>query len=132
MKAMSVNVKPFSMIELSDCQIKKEVNEHMLAYISGYIHDKDVLNELEADTEIVIEITDEDGNVHAIFRGILERLVQIEEGFLTRLEIHAKSKTALLDSADQVRFFYNRDQTYTEIVRYIVSANKNTSVIMNL
>ncbi len=131
MKAMNINVKPFSMREILDCQIKKVVNEHMLAYISGYIDDKDALNKLDADTEITIEITDEDGMIHTLFRGILYRLVNTEEGFLTKLEIQAISKTTLLDSVDNMRFFYNKKQTYKEIVRYIVSANENTSVIMN-
>lgn len=131
MKAISINVKPFSMIEILDCQIKKEVNEHMLAYISGYIGEKDVLSKFTPDTEITIEITDENGVVHTIFRGLPNKITNTEEGYLTKLEIHAISKTTLLDTEEKVRFFYNKNQTYKEIVRYIVSENENASVIMN-
>ncbi|MDK2811477.1 MAG: hypothetical protein PWR27_2186 [Petroclostridium sp.] len=131
MKAISINVKPFSMIEILDCQIKKEVNEHMLAYISGYISEKDVLGKFTPDTEITIEITDEDGEIHTIFRGLPDKISNTEEGYLTKLEIHAISKTTLLDTEEKVRFFYNKNQTYKEIVRYIVSENENASVIMN-
>lgn len=131
MKAISINIKPFPMIEIIECQIKKEVNEHMRAYISGYINDKDVLSKCMPDTEITIEITDDNGEVHTFFRGITDKISNTEEGFLTKLEIHAISKTTLLDSTEKVRFFYNKKQTYKEIVRYIVSDNKNASVIMN-
>lgn len=131
MKAIGINIKPFPMIEIIECQIKKEVNEHMRAYISGYINDKDVLSKCMPDTEITIEITDDDGEVHTFFRGITDKISNTEEGFLTKLEIHAISKTTLLDSTEKVRFFYNKKQTYKEIVRYIVSDNKNASVIMN-
>ena len=131
MKAININVKPFSMIEIIDCLIIKEVNEHMRAYISGFIKEKDILSKFTPDTEISLEITDEDGAIHTIFRGIPDKISNSEEGFLTKLEIKAISKTTLLDSAEKVRFFYNKNQTYKEIVRYIVSKNENTSVIMN-
>lgn len=129
MRAVNVYVKPFEMTEILDCTIKKCVNKHMAAYISGYLSNKEILERLDPDVEISIEIKDEKQETYCIFRGVLSSLICQEEGGLTKLDIEAKSKSVLLDNVGHTRFFYNQNQTFKDIVRYIGSCDDKISVI---
>lgn len=129
MKAITIHINPFKLTEILDCIINKHVNEHMTSYISGYSADNEIIKKIKPDTEVSIEVIDEDESVYCIFRGTISGLTIEEMGNLTKLEIRAKSKTSILDDELHDRLFCNRDQNYKDIVKYLVSANQNTSVI---
>lgn len=129
MKPVRIQVKPFGMTEIINCVILKQVNHHMEVRISGIIKDCSILKHLEPDTEVSVEAASEEGETRNIFRGILCGLVQEEEGGITKLEIQGKSKTALLDMAENRRFYYSRKQTFRSIVEDLASRTDRVRVI---
>lgn len=129
MKPVRIQMKPVEMTEILDCVILKQVNQHMEAHISGIIKDRGILSHLGPETEIYVEAVSEEGETRNIFRGILCGMVQEEEGGITKLEIHGKSRTVLLDQAENRRFYYSQKQTFQSIVEDLVSKTEQVRVI---
>jgi hypothetical protein len=131
MKPINLQIHPFAMAELLDCRIFKRVNEHMEAFASGYLAEKDcgILKNPEKIREISIEAADESGERKSIFRGVLCGLAIEKEGGLTKIEIRAKSRTVLLDRAEENYLYHSRKQTYKSIVRDLASRTDQVRVI---
>lgn len=131
MKPINLQIHPFAMTELLDCRIFKRVNEHMEAFASGYLAEKDcgILKDPEKIREISIEAADESGERKSIFRGVLCGLAIEKEGGLTKIEIRAKSRTVLLDRAEENYLYHSRKQTYKSIVRDLASRTDQVRVI---
>ena len=129
MKPVRIQVKPLEMTEILDCVILKRVNEHMEAHITGILKDRSILKHLGPETEIYVEAFSEEGETRNFFRGILCDMIQEDEGGITKLEVHAKSRTVLLDQEENRRFYYSQKQTFQSIVGDLASRTDRVRVI---
>jgi len=124
-------IKPFQFITLLECEIIREVNQHIKAKVSGYIQDTiDGVLDRDLENEIISIVEEQEGKEpQNLFYGILEAITVEQEGELRKVSFEAISYTSLLDQTRQVRVFQNKDQTYKDVVSFICRENKRTRTL---
>lgn len=132
-------VKVFSdMVDFNavlDCKIDREINEHGLAMIKGWIdEEQDILKHISDITISNIYGETEDGKIIALFSGIVDNVIQRMSNGGLECVITLVGMTKLMDMDINTTSYQNLKLTYYQIIekickKYKAVFNDNVSLL---
>lgn len=127
MRDIKLAITPFNFLDILECSIYKEVNQHFTARIVGHVPQTDndeIVQRCPANQAICIKTVDETGEDQVFFKGIVRNISFKNIGELRTLTIEAVSRSWLLDVEEHTRTFQYEAQTYKEVADFIKEKNK--------
>lgn len=122
MRDVRLVIEPFQLINLLECTIHKEVNQHFTAKITGHIAQTDndeLVQRCPKEQAVCIKIIDEFDEERVLFKGVVRRLSSKNTGGVRQLSIEAVSRSWLMDIEEHSRTFQHERQTYQEVAEFI-------------
>lgn len=116
-----------SLKQITFVALQTKKNEHGTLIVKGIPEDISSFETQKLNVEI--SLTGLDGE--AIFSGMLEKILVIQEKGLAYFELHVVSATKQLDLKKKKRSFLDTKETYQDIAKAIVSEYDGGSVIAN-
>jgi len=125
MRDIKIILSMVNFIDIMECSIDKDVNEHGNAVISGHIQNGDEAGLLESSSEerwATITVKDEQEKTQVIFAGVVESIkIQTETG-VKKATITLSGGTKLLDRKEHSRTFQNGEMTYEGVLKAVESS----------
>lgn len=126
MRDVKLMITPFKLIEIIECTIHKEVNQHFTAKIVGHIPPTDndeMVQRCPKDQAVCIRTVDETGEETVFFKGIVRQISFKNVGGFRTLTVEAVSRTWLMDVKEHTRTFQYEPQTYRDVAEFIKKKN---------
>lgn len=122
MREVKLNITPFRFIDLLECTIYKEVNQHFTAKLVGHLaptEDDECVQRCPKEQPVCIQAIDMEGDTKILFKGIVRKIKVNNVGNLRKLTVHAVSRSWLLDVQEHTRSFQHEQQTYQDVIEFI-------------
>lgn len=126
MRDTKLLITPFPLIDVLECTIYKEVNQHITAKIVGYISQVDndeLVQRCPKEQTVCVRSVDEFGKEQVFFKGVVRSIASKNVGGLRTLTIEAASRSWLLDTQEHTRTFQYEEQTYKDVAEFIKEKN---------
>lgn len=127
----NVIIAPYELSNLLELAIIKRLNDHARLSFTGIIpaDKKDsYVKDTEAQTVVEVSQVDEDGQVTALFKGIVAQIKVRKVGDTYTLHVEAVSISYILDVQIKDRSFQNIDQTYTDLIYQVLEGYSGAQV----
>lgn len=125
MKVEYIKLQGYNLLDIIECSIHQEINEHSVACIRGHISDKDedtyIRKGLVEEYATIIAV-DEKGNEFKIFNGLIYNfsIDNLKGSKLLTLEL--RSSSYAMDLTEKIRSFQNVTVTYDSVISTIMTA----------
>ena len=134
MRALRVEIDPFTFTDILDVKIHKGANKLGSAWIKGVIaenmEDKYIQMSLR-DTPIKITVIGFNGDHQVIFQGVLENLNISSVNDLKVMELSVMSYSALLNVNPGIKVFQNKDLKYNKMISAVLAPFKDAAAIIH-
>lgn len=127
MKDVKLVITPFRLLDILECTICKEVNQHFTAKFVGHIPQTDndeIVQRCPKEQAVCIKTVDETGEEKVFFKGIVRRISSKNVGGLRTLTVEAISRSWLMDVQEHTRTFQYEEQTYQAVANFIKEKNQ--------
>lgn len=132
MNSYKLKIEPIQIQQITEFQIIKQVNEHIVLSAAGLISTEDaeeILRKQNSDDKILVTLMEDGAESVILFNGYIQKLHLYMEGGVYRIRLRAVSFTYLLDQKKRFRTFQNSEQTYKELVKEVLSPYQDVAVI---
>lgn len=133
MRDRTITFSPFKLLDLVDCRIYKEVNEHATAFFKGRIAEDLEEQYVEMSLKNVyaaITAVDEDGGDKILFNGLVRDLAVTTENSVRMLSVWLASGTFLMDSVRHIRTYQNQKMQFKDVLTSFTSKYPENGFIM--
>lgn len=134
MRAVKLEVRPFSFISYLELECTKELNQHSVIRITGIIgqeNSREYRNMALQETWVSIDAISENGNMKHFFVGILTELRIKKEGRVSILMIEVKTGSFLLDIKLHTRSFQDSGFSYLQVINRCLEAGNGNYCIQD-
>lgn len=132
MRPINIFTEPIEIVNISECNIEKTVNEHFQASITGYLRlekeDESYFDHILEKQFIIKALTQENVEI-TLFRGMISDIEVDRKVGAAWISVHAQSNTAKLDVEHHIRTFQGTDQTYRQIIDAVIAGRKDIAMI---
>ena len=131
MRDNQIQLSILKFIDIIDCKITKEVNEHGRAMIVGHIQSDEEAKLLkEQESFASISFLDESKESHVLFTGVIESIAIETESKVKKATITLTGATRLLDLMERTRSFQNGATTYEKVIKTVGKGYPGMQFIM--
>lgn len=135
MRDLKITVEPFAFINLLQCDIRKVVNEHVTATVSGIIP-----NDMEgaymemalAGVKSVITARDDSGAEKTVFHGIVRNLSIDTKNELKTLTAELISASYLMDNRPHTRTFQDAAMSYNDVLNFLSTSYTDYGALLTV
>lgn len=135
MRDRKIVISPFELIDLVDCTIYKEVNEHSTAFFKGRISadkEEEYVEMSLKNLYATITAMDEDGGEKIVFNGLVKDLAVTTENGVRLLSVWLVSGTFLMDSIRHIRTYQKKTMLFKEVLEAFTSEYPENGFIMTV
>lgn len=135
MRDRRIVISPFELIDLVDCTIYKEVNEHSTAFFKGRISadkEEEYVEMSLKNLYATITAMDEDGGEKIVFNGLVKDLAVTTENGVRLLSVWLVSGTFLMDSIRHIRTYQKKTMLFKEVLEAFTSEYPENGFIMTV
>lgn len=132
MRAVKVEVKPFSFVSYLKVECTKELNKHSVIRITGIIEQENnqtYINMASQETWVSIDAISENEDRKHFFVGVLTGLWIKKEGEVYILTIEVKTGSFLLDIKMHTRSFQDSGFSYSQVISTCLEAENGSLYI---
>lgn len=132
MRAVKLEVKPFSFVSFLKLECTKELNQHSVIRITGIIeqeNNRTYMNMASQETWVNVYAVSENEETKHFFVGILTGLWIKKEGQVYILTIEVKTGSFLLDIKKHTRSFQNSGFQYSQVINTCLNAEGGSCYI---
>lgn len=132
MRAVKLEVKPFSFISLLELECSRELNRHGVIRITGIIgqeNSREYINMASWETWVTVYAVSENDVMKNFFSGILTGLWIKKEGQVNILTIEVKTGSFLLDIKAHTRSFQDSGLKYPQVINTCLKAEGGSCYI---
>lgn len=132
MRAVKLEVKPFSFVSFLKLECTKELNQHGVIRITGIIeqeNNRTYMNMASQETWVDVYAVSENEEMKHFFSGILTGLWIKKEGQVYILTIEVKTGSFLLDIKKHTRSFQNSGFQYSKVINTCLNAEGGSCYI---
>ncbi|MGL5437595.1 MAG: contractile injection system protein, VgrG/Pvc8 family [Lachnospiraceae bacterium] len=134
MREHNIRTEPLQFITIKELSVKRHINEHGTAVISGYIADEnsdEYLELLSGNVWEKLEEEGEDGEVQTLFWGVVTGFSIENINEQKKMTLELTSGTFHLDLKKHFRTFQDSTYTYGQIFDQIIEKYDNSGLIKN-
>lgn len=133
MRAVRIIVEPFEFISFTKLECVKELNQHGIMTITGFIShnkEKDSMALAAREAWICVKAVSETGEEKIFFRGVLTGLKMKKEAKGSVLTIEVRTGSFLLDIEKHTRSFQNAGFCYNDVVSACVKPAGGDAIML--
>lgn len=134
MRAVKLEVNPFSFVSFLKVECVKELNQHGVVRITGIIeqeNNREYLNMATQETWVTVYAVSENEEINHFFAGILTGLWIKKEGQVYILTIEVRTGSFLLDIKKHTRSFQNSGFQYSQVINTCLEAEEGSCYIQD-